>query len=646
MKRFLFSAAAIGLSSWLSNSLLAQEELPREPVPAAAADKAPRLGDEAEPLTRGPVHEAFAQAVTPAAENGLTIKKEPPAAIDEIPPAQRPSGDDVAWIPGYWGWDDDRQDFIWISGIWRAMPPGREWVPGYWAKVTDGYQWVSGYWADLRTEEVEYLPAPPDTVDAGPSSPAPTGNEIWIPGTWVWQQNKYSWRAGYWSQGNSRWLWTNAHYVYTPRGYLYVSGYWDFLPPQRGVLFTPVYFRNVPGNYVYTPRMIVNSAGLLDNLFLRPNYRHYYYGDYYASSYRGHGILPYFAFNDSRHGFDSIYSFYRWQNRNDRNWDRQVQDRYHDLRDNEKGRPPRDFAAWRDYRDGNGKTNNNPFLVNSLQDYSKLKGHDLKFRDIDDKTRQSAGQQLKDLDSYRQNRMKQEAEKVARGDDNRGGDRVRLLKPPIGDDQPNDKASDKPADKANDKPTREERTGRDDRPNREDRPATPRAENKGPAGARESDGTVPPREAPKDSRDRPGPLNDIRDKKDPKDAADRPKPDRDRTGPLNDLRDQPKDAPRGSATGDRPKAEAPRPREVPKATPAPRDIPNAAPPRDVPKAAPPREAPKSVAPPREAPKTAPPREAPRANPQPPRAEAPRGNPGGGNPGGGNPGGGGGKGKRD
>ena len=57
-------------------------------------------------LTRGPVHEAFAETVTYDPEPGIVAPKAPPAAIEEVPPEQKPSGDNVAWIPGYWGWDD------------------------------------------------------------------------------------------------------------------------------------------------------------------------------------------------------------------------------------------------------------------------------------------------------------------------------------------------------------------------------------------------------------------------------------------------------------------------------------------------------------------------------------------------------------
>jgi hypothetical protein len=110
-------------------------------------------------LTRGPVHEAFAETVTYDPEPGVVVSKAPPAAIEELPPDQRPEGANVAWIPGYWGWDDERNDFLWVSGVWRALPPGRQWVPGYWGESRQGFQWTSGYWADAAaaaTDRAEF----------------------------------------------------------------------------------------------------------------------------------------------------------------------------------------------------------------------------------------------------------------------------------------------------------------------------------------------------------------------------------------------------------------------------------------------------------------------------------------------------------
>ena len=53
----------------------------------------------------------------------------------------------------------DRNDFIWVSGVWREAPPERHWIPGTWQKVEDGWQWISGLWASDQTEQLEYVPS-------------------------------------------------------------------------------------------------------------------------------------------------------------------------------------------------------------------------------------------------------------------------------------------------------------------------------------------------------------------------------------------------------------------------------------------------------------------------------------------------------
>ena len=196
----------------------------------------------AQVLTRGPVHEAFAGMVTFNPEPGIVATKAPPAVIEELPPEERPEGDHVAWIPGYWAWDDERSDFLWVSGTWRALPPGRQWMAGYWGQTTQGYQWTSGYWADATAREATYLPPPPATVEVGPNIASPSMDYGWSPGCWVWYEGRYAWRPGYWAQGRVDWDWCPAHYVWTPRGYIFVGGFWDYPIEQRGILFAPVYF--------------------------------------------------------------------------------------------------------------------------------------------------------------------------------------------------------------------------------------------------------------------------------------------------------------------------------------------------------------------------------------------------------------------
>ncbi len=108
------------------------------------ANAAPRTQADVEEgvqvLTRGPVHEAFAETISFDPEPGIIVPNQPPEAIEEVAPEQRPEGDNVAWIPGYLAWDDEREDFLWVSGIWRDLPPGRQWMPGYWTEVESGYQ--------------------------------------------------------------------------------------------------------------------------------------------------------------------------------------------------------------------------------------------------------------------------------------------------------------------------------------------------------------------------------------------------------------------------------------------------------------------------------------------------------------------------
>ncbi len=302
----------------------------------------------AQVLTRGPVHEAFAGIVLFNPQPGVVVTKAPPAAIEESPPDQRPEGDNVAWIPGYWAWDDERADFLWVSGTWRALPPGRAWMAGYWGKQPQGYQWTCGYWADAAVRETTYLPPPPSTVEVGPNVAAPSPDYGWTPGCWLWVQGRYVWGPGYWALGSADWDWVPPHYVWTPRGHIFVGGFWDYSIPRRGVLFAPVYFESglyLRRGYNYSPTIVVNLGVFTDHLFLRPYYHHYYFGDYYAPSYVHGGFYASFSFQSDRHGYDPIYSHQRWENRRDGGWEHRVQESYQYRRDHDIARPPHTWAA-------------------------------------------------------------------------------------------------------------------------------------------------------------------------------------------------------------------------------------------------------------------------------------------------------------
>lgn len=302
------------------------------------------FGQDMQVLTRGPVHEAFAETVTYDPEPGIVVTRPPPASIEEIPPEQRPAGDNIDWIPGYWAWDDERGDFLWVSGTWRAIPPDRQWLPGYWARTNGGFQWTSGYWADARASEIEYLPEPPATVELGPNIAPASADDSWSPGSWVWYQDRYAWRPGYWISAQPDWIWTPAHYVWAPRGYVFVDGYWDYSVERRGVLFAPVYF--APRVYIrrgltYSPATAINLSVFSEHLFVRPQYNHYYFGDYYAATYRDAGFVASFSYHSDRRGYDPIYSHQLWQHRRDPEWGRHVEANFSYLRDHAEARPQR-----------------------------------------------------------------------------------------------------------------------------------------------------------------------------------------------------------------------------------------------------------------------------------------------------------------
>jgi hypothetical protein len=330
------------LTVWPAVRGSAQEALPPTPIPSAGASPPtadpPPMPDGVEVLARGPVHEAFAAPVTePAATT--PVGKPPPKPLDEMPPAEKPAGA-ASWIPGYWSWDDERKDYLWVSGAWRTPPPGRSWVAGYWKEEAGQWRWVAGLWAaaDLLapggTHQITYQPAPP----APPATPPPgqplTADSFFVPGHWVWHEAGYvavngapayrdagyAWSAGYWAHVQPGHVWVPAHYRWTPSGYVFVGGYWDLALPQRGFLYAPVYVTAGalgPG-FVYTPVYAVPHTALVDALWVRPSHCHYYFGDYYGAAYARYGFENAVVY--SRRCYDPIIVYAAYEHRAEPRW--------------------------------------------------------------------------------------------------------------------------------------------------------------------------------------------------------------------------------------------------------------------------------------------------------------------------------------
>jgi hypothetical protein len=288
---------------------------------------------EAQPLEYGPIHEAFADTYMLQQTDQLIVDQQPPKPVNELPPEQTIDSDRAEWINGYWMWDEVRDDFVWVSGVWRVIPPGQRWVPGYWsAGAQEGqFVWTSGFWGRVDQAEVTYLPAPPESLEQGPNSPAPSDNHFWVPGCWRWNGEDYAWRAGDWSPVQPNWVWIPSRYSYTPRGYVFVRGYWDYPLSSRGLLYAPVSiagYRNV-NTFNYRPNRVLNTAALLSYLLVGNNRGHYYYrGPSVNQSFDRFGYVGWHDYfgnrrgnRGNRYGYDPLFTFYSsTYGRGNNNW--------------------------------------------------------------------------------------------------------------------------------------------------------------------------------------------------------------------------------------------------------------------------------------------------------------------------------------
>lgn len=193
---------------------------------------------------------------------------------------------------------DEREDFLWVSGIWRDLPPGRQWMPGYWAEVESGYQWISGYWADAAQTEIQY--------------------------------------------------------------------------------------------------------------------QHYYFGDYYANNYSTGGYYPLFSYGSSGHGYDPFYARQRWDNRQDQNWHARIERDFANRRDHEDQRPPRTLRALLERKQNAPQSDDKSLLVAmSLDQLTSNQENPQRFQTIDKNEREALVQRRQEMQKFRNERQKLEADTTA-----------------------------------------------------------------------------------------------------------------------------------------------------------------------------------------------------------------------------------------
>ena len=434
-------ATALTISVWLTSTVFAQEpvsilqrdslsqplaipefteaslleapflEAPGRPEPIREATSL----DDINVLTRGPLHEAFASAHQPDPQSSTVVLQAPPESIDELPPEYKPEGKNVQWISGYWAWDDAQSDFIWISGIWRDVPPNRRWMPGYWDTAGTGHRWVSGFWLEETQQELGYLPEPPASIDQGPSSLAPSEEHFYVPGNWQFEDEKYRWLAGHWQPVVENWIWVPARYVWTPNGCVYQSGYWDYKLENRGTCFAPIHFTQpvyLANNYSYRPSHAINlNTDFMTHLFVRANCGHYFYGDWYASSFNNLGYRPWVSYTSHFRNYDPLLAYYSSRRSSFDNRYNVVQylAGQHNFYINNRDFRPRptyktqyNHALKIQQRHGSRGRNNDYVLKSSyVRKYQDLRKHDAQHRSPTGDIRHQTGRQHYDIKRHR-----------------------------------------------------------------------------------------------------------------------------------------------------------------------------------------------------------------------------------------------------
>jgi YXWGXW repeat-containing protein len=68
----------------------------------------------------------------------------PPLPVYVQPPCP---AEGFIWVPGYWAFDNDFDDYYWVPGTWVLAPEvGFFWTPGYWAWNGVSFVFYEGYW--------------------------------------------------------------------------------------------------------------------------------------------------------------------------------------------------------------------------------------------------------------------------------------------------------------------------------------------------------------------------------------------------------------------------------------------------------------------------------------------------------------------
>jgi len=229
---------------------------------------------QVEPYKEGNVHEAYVSASTGSGTVFRSVSKAPPKPINEQSPLKCTA--EAIWIPGYWAWNEELKDYIWISGVWRIPPPNHIWNPGLWKQIGNEWVWLRGFWSSEPLERIQYIQDHPMSPREEAIPIAPTNDYFWMSGYWEYDfsAKQFNWLTGKWVRLDPEWIYTPPSYLWRPEGYIFISAYWDQPLELRGCPYSPVRIDpDVRSSIVYTPSLIVQPEAIIHYCFT-------YYPDY------------------------------------------------------------------------------------------------------------------------------------------------------------------------------------------------------------------------------------------------------------------------------------------------------------------------------------------------------------------------------
>jgi hypothetical protein len=99
-------------------------------------------------------------------------------------------------------------------------------------------------------------------------------------------------------------------------------------------------------DFHYRPAVCIDLANLFDNFFCRPQYGHYYFGDYYDPGYARYGIYPWFERNRVHTWYSPFCEYSAWRHEREQpHWLESVRRDFDDRRAHRELRPAHTFQA-------------------------------------------------------------------------------------------------------------------------------------------------------------------------------------------------------------------------------------------------------------------------------------------------------------